>query len=363
MSAPPFRDWRARPHPDAVVPVTAGRRVSRATVPGRAVLVVTTAWRGKHSREWRPLPDLRPARPLTPVVRVDGHPVSWGWGETRVELDPGPHLVTVHSSHTRHYLRVVVEGGELRILRYGDILGAAAHRATEWGRVPYDRSSFGEERRLPAAVPAAGLVPLAVMLGLVVFTPSPQALVRAAMWTAIATGLTVAAVAIVGALRRPRTPVVPEGRSVVLPAARAGVPKPGRFTGGLELWLRAELEPLPPEERAALAGGAETPWQRWRVARLGEPVPPPYRFWLPSPEVTLDGVPIASDWVRTWRELAPGEHEITVTLRVPGQKPVPVVRTVGVENGRTTAVTLTAHVLAVPHPLEARLSRFTASWR
>lgn len=336
-----LRPWRARPHAEAVLPVVAGRRVSRALTPGKAVVIVRTSRRARDPRSR--FPGFRPARPLTPVVRVDGRPVSWGWGETRVELDPGPHAISVHSSHTRHHLRVDVAPGTRRILYYADVLGATAHEAREAGAMDYDRSGLGEGRS-----PALPLLAAAVVIVAAVSLVWTLGLIRAAMWLGLLLGFGIAGVAVVRALRQ-----------------RASSPSPG---AGLDLTLRAEIEPLPPFARTALVGGKETMWQRWRVARVGEPAPPPCRFWLPPPEVHVDGVAVSADWERLHLPLSPGVHTLSVSLRpspvqAPDAEPIAVVRTVQVDPDVATPIVLTARVLAVPHSVEPRLADFTASWR
>ncbi|MFB9659623.1 hypothetical protein ACFQS3_07605 [Glycomyces mayteni] len=361
---PPFRAWAARPHPDAAVPVRAGRRLDERTDPAAAVVVVRTAWRNQDSREARP--SLRASRPLVPVVSVDGVPASWGWGATELTLAPGPHLVAVAAGHSRCYRRVDLAAGERLELDHKGILGVAADRFALAGELR-DPVSF-KERRRPEAVGRyyllllAGAAAAAALTWTVLSNPGALAAAPAA---AVTVGLGIGAVAVASALRKQArlrrvavaAPPAAGDSPVVLDADEPARTAPAPGWAGLGLHLRHSLDRYPPEAVAALAGGTPNLLQRWRTVRIGEPEAPECRPWVPAPEVLLDGRPLDAGWTRSWTQLAPGEHELIVRVPASGQAgpgtDVDLSRAehrtaFRAEAGETTWIAVHAAVAAVP---------------
>lgn len=334
---PPFRAWAAQPHPDAAVPVRAGRRLSRTAGDAdaaHATVVVRTAWRNQDSRDVHP--SLRVSRPLVPVVSVDGSPASWGWGTTELTLPPGRHLIAVTSSHSRCYQTVDLRRGERRELDYASILGATAHWYAEAGAQIRDLTAFGPRRPGPGGIgwyhliTVGGLVLVAALTAVALTSADPIAdlLIPAAVWGAVAIGLGIGigviAVSLVQQARARKVVTVPPPSDRTAATVRvldADVPErlaPASGWAGLGLHLRFELDAHPEPALAALAGGRKPNlMQRWRAIRIGEPEPPACRPWIPPPEVLLDGEPVPASWTRMWMQLAPGEHELVVRVAAP----------------------------------------------
>lgn len=389
---PPFRAWSARPHPDAVVPVRAGRRIdlSRSdTDAANATVVVRTAWGNQHSREWSP--SFRISRPLIPVVSVDGLPASWGWGTTKLTLPPGEHLIAVTSSHSRCYRAVNLERGQRLDLDYTSIIGATAHRHYEAGNQAYDLTRLRERRSGPGSI---GWYLLVVLGGMAIMGAATAAAIadpsgfstvigEAAVIGAIAIGLIVGvaviAISLIRQARLRRITVAdpppdrdPQASRIVdADAPERIAPAPG--WAGLSLHLRFMIDEYPPEALTALAGGRLSLMQRWRTVRIGEPEAPACRPWIPAPEVFIDGRAARGSWTRMWLQLPPGEHELLVRVPLPPSQIGPgtevdlsqaeVRRRVRLTAGRTSEVVLTADVLAVPRPDLPELARYRARLR
>ncbi|RRS01413.1 hypothetical protein [Glycomyces terrestris] len=390
---PPFKGWAVRPHPDAAVPVRAGRRLKPGAAAGRgphAVVVVRTAWRNQDSRDVHP--SLRVSRPLVPVVSIDGVPVSWGWGTTEMTVDPGDHLIAVASSHSRCYQTVDLEAGERRELDYASIIGSTAHWYAEAGAQIRDLTAFGPRRPGPGGiggfhlVAVGGLVLAAALTAVAIASPDPTAdlLVPAVIWGAAGLGLGIGIVAITASLmqearaRRIVTAAPPTGAApLAVRVLDADTPErlaPAPGWAGLNLHLRFEIEAHPEPALAALAGGRKPgPLQRWRAIRIGEPEPPACRPWVPAPEVLLDGEPVAASWTRMWIQLAPGAHDLVVrTAPAPSQvdartaldlSGAEIRRRFSVDAGGTFDLRCTAEVAALSAHDRPRLAAFRARWR
>jgi hypothetical protein len=388
---PPFRDWVARPHPDAAVAVRAGRRVYLSPTDTDAVnatVVVRTAWGNQHSREWHP--SLQVSRPLVPLVSVDGRPASWGWGTTVLTLPPGEHLIAVTSSHSRCYKSVNLERGQRIDLDYSSVIGATAHRHFEAGNQAYDLTRFSERRRPGSTgwyflIMLGGMAVMGLATAAAIANPSGfsaavgNTVVTGAIAIGLAVGIAVIAVSLADQARRRRITVAEapadrdEDRARVLDADAPERMAPAPGWAGLALHLRFMVEPYPPEVMTALAGGALRPLQRWRVIRIGEPEVPACRPWVPAPEVLVDGRPLRADWTRIWLQLPPGAHELTVRVPVPRSQIGPgtdvdlsqaeVVRRVDLVAGETSEVVITADVLAIPSRDLPQLTRYRAKLR
>lgn len=391
---PPFRAWAAQPHPDAAVPVRAGRRLARAagdTDATHATVVVRTAWRNQDSRDVHP--SLRVSRPLVPVVSVDGVPASWGWGTTELTLPPGRHLIAVTSSHSRCYQMVELRRGERRELDYASILGATAHWYAEAGAQIRDLTAFGPRRSGPGGIgwyhliTVGGLVLVAALTAAAIASPGTTVdlLIPVAVWGAVAIGLGIGIAAIAASLvqqaraRKVVTAPPPDDQGVAA-AVRvldADVPErlaPAPGWAGLGLHLRFELEAHPEPALAALAGGRKPNlMQRWRAIRIGEPEAPACRPWIPAPEVLIDGEPVAASWTRMWIQLAPGEHELVVRVAAaPSQVDAQTMldlsgaeirRRFRTAAGETLDLRLTADIAALAAHDRPRLAAFRARWR
>jgi hypothetical protein len=384
---PPFRAWTARPHPDAAVPVQAGRRIDLSrgdTDAANATVVVRTAWGNQHSREWSP--SFRISRPLVPVVSVDGVPASWGWGTTKLTLPPGEHLIAVTGSHSRCYRTVNLERGQRIDLDYTSIIGATAHRHYEAGNQTHDLTRFRERRSGPGStgryllIVLGGMAIMGAATAAAIANPSGFSTVigDAAVVGAIAVGLIVGvaviAVSLVKQARRRRVTVAdpppdrdPQGPRILdADEPERIAPAPG--WAGLGLHLRFMLEEYPPEALAALAGGRLSLMQRWRAVRIGEPEAPACRPWIPAPEVVVDGRAVRGSWTRMWLQLPPGEHELVVRVPLPHSQIGPGTevdrsqaetrRRVLLTAGETSEVLLTAEVLAVPDARSPHLARY-----
>ncbi|WP_112133496.1 hypothetical protein [Glycomyces dulcitolivorans] len=370
---PPFRAWTARPHPDAAVAVRAGRRLGPKAGGDSAIVVVRTAWGNQDSREWRP--SLRASRPLVPVVSVDGVPASWGWGTTELTLAPGEHLIAVASSHSRCYRLVNLGRGERLDLDHLSLIGDGAHRYALAGNEIRDLTYFGTRRggfSWYYAVVIGGLVLAAGLTALML--AEPDAASYALMYGAIGIGLGIGVAAIVSSLVKQArlrhvvtAPPTIGAAPIVLDADEPARMAPAPGWAGLGLHLRYEFERYGPDTVAALAGGKPNLLQRWRTVRIGEPEAPECRPWIPAPEVLLDGRPVRAGWTRSWMQLAPGEHELTVRVPVPRSQIGPdTVVDLGEEYqvrfravaGETAAVALCADVAAVPAPQGPHLARF-----
>ncbi|GAB3655968.1 hypothetical protein [Glycomyces tarimensis] len=391
---PPFRDWAARPHPDAAVGVQAGRRLHMGprddTDAANATVVVRTAYGRYPSRQWSP--DFRVARPLVPVVSVDGMPASWGWGTTKLTLPPGRHLIAVTSSHTRSYEVVDLARGERRDLDYCSVIGAQAHRYHQADNELWEGVSFGGHRSgLGRAnwyvILVFGIFALAALLTILATTTDAldsealgSALAFGAMGVGVAVGLGVIGVSLVKQFRRKPTTVAHapahgsdnEVRILDDDEPERLAPAPG--WAALSLHLRYMLEEHDQATLAALAGGRKPSLlQRWRAVRIGEPEAPACRPWVPAPEVSVDGRPIKASWTRMWLQLPPGPHDLTVSIPAPRTQLGPSTRldltqaewrrSMTLPPGETTEMTLTAEVKAVPDREGPHLSEFRARLR
>ncbi|WP_040790944.1 hypothetical protein [Nocardia paucivorans] len=339
----PFRGWGARPHEASPFPVVAGTRPGR--VPHEhdstaAVLEVRTGHSSYHPHAWRL--DISPARPLVPVVYVDGHPVSWGWGVTRVTVPAGMRLVAVGSSHSRCYRRVEARAGERITLRYSGVLGAGAHAYRESDAQMYEGVWFGPRRPgvtggrttmvvwtlIAVVAGSTGLGVAAGLLGgsLAERIPIGGLLVYGSLAAGICGGSILTVGAFLDALRPPRpeqasAPVRvgrPEVRVLDCDTPEALTPAPG--WSALSLYLRYELAEHSREDLSVLAGrtdGRLSPLQWWRGMRIGESEPPDSRPWIPAPRVSIDGVPIDASWTRMWLQVPPGEHRVDIAVDPP----------------------------------------------
>jgi len=390
---PPFRAWEARPHPDAVVDVEAGRRLDLprgGTDTANATVIIRTAWTNQDTRD--PSPSLRVSRPLVPLVSVDGVPASWGWGVTKLTLPPGEHLISVSTSHSRCYQMIDVECGERRDLDYASIIGATAHHYSEAGHMLRDRTSFRERRRGPGVVgwvylmTIGGLVLMSLLMAAVLAGPdeAPDAIGGFAVFGAIAVGLGVGVAVIVRSLIKQRR----QSRARVAEAPMSGdphaprvrdadaperlVPAPG--WAGFGLHLRFEIEEYAPAALEELSGGGRLSlMQRWRAIRIGEPEVPACRPWIPVPEVYLDGRAIKASWTRMWMQIAPGEHDLFVRVNMPhsqidSQTAIDVSRAeyrrrIVATEGQTIEMRLTTEVSAVPQREQPRLAAYRAILR
>ncbi|WP_335992244.1 hypothetical protein [Glycomyces sp. MUSA5-2] len=382
---PPFRAWSARPHPDAAVPVRAGRRLdaaSAATAATHGTVVVRTAWRNQDSRDVRP--SLRISRPLVPVVSVDGIPASWGWGVTELTLTPGTHLIAVASSHSRCYRQVHLGRGDRIELDYASIIGDTAHRYREAGAEIRELTAFAPRRSGRGAgvyaTAAAGAALIAAVVAVAVASPdAASTLIGGAVWGAVALGLGIGIALITASLVRQA-----RARKVAQAAAPAGAEQPEVIVldadvpqrlapapgwAGLGLHLRFAFEAHPEPVLAALAGAERLhPMQRWRSIRIGEPEAPACRPWVPAPLVLLDGRELDASWTRMWMQVAPGEHELVVRVGAPpGQvdertrldfSRAEIRRTFTATAGSTLALTFTADITAVPASDRPRLDQY-----
>ncbi|HEX2144978.1 MAG TPA: hypothetical protein VHG10_10770 [Glycomyces sp.] len=386
----PFRDWTARPHPDAAVAVEAGRRLDLKpddTDTAHATVIVRTAWRNQDSREWKP--SLRVSRPLVPLVSVDGVPASWGWGITKLTLPPGDHLIAVTSSHSRCYQAVHLGRGERREFDYTSVIGEAAHQYYDAENQIHDRTSFTERRGRPGStgrfylIVVSTIVFMTAAMSLMERNPSAFAahFVNMLVFGALALGLGVGVAVIWSSMakqarrRRVATADPPTsgdlGQPRILDADEPERIAPASGWAGLALHLRFMLEEHAPETLSALAGGPKLSLiQRWRAVRIGEPEVPECRPWTPAPEVLVDGQPVDASWTRMWLQLAPGEHELTVRVAPPRGQIGPSSRVdleraeerrrFRVTTGQTAQLTVTAHITAVPRADRPELAEFHA---
>ncbi|GIG68229.1 hypothetical protein [Phytomonospora endophytica] len=374
---PPFRAWSARLHPDSPHQASAGRRVSRDLPDSsRGAVVVRTGHRGRLVRDIDL--DWRVSRPLAPVVYADGTPVSWGWGETRVELPAGRHLIAVGTSHSRSYREVDVEAGAVTVLRHASLLSNGAHDHHK-----PDASATGVEFVVEKGWSGFSWTALIVAALLALFTALEWSILSGAspagdMWGVIGVALAIVAgiafvayvtVRVVTEMRKESRPAVPVPAPPALLVRDQDFPAAVEPPAGwslIDLWLRYELERLPREDLRALAGGRLGPWRWWRARTIGEPRPPRYRAWIPEPTVSVDGNPVRAGWTRCSLAVPPGEHEVVVTVDGPPGSPgegVTSVRKVSTMAGARAEVEVVADVLAVSRADGPGLARFEVSMR
>jgi hypothetical protein len=388
---PPFRAWTARPHPDAVVKVRAGRRIDLAPSDddaANATVVVRTAWGRQHSREW--MPSLRVSRPLVPLVSVDGLPAAWGWGTSKLTLAPGEHLIAVTSSHSRCYKTVNLGRGERVDLDYSSIIGEAAHHHFEAENRAYDLTRFRERRSGPSRlgwyflIVLAGILFVAGSTAVAVLSDDSTVIGNATVVGSIAIGLGTGVGVLVYALvkaARSRKVIVAEPPSRpdsqgprVLDADAPERMAPASGWAGFELHLRFMIEAYSPDQLASLAGGGDLNlMQRWRAIRIGEPEAPDCRPWIPAPEVFVDGKAVRASWTRMWLQLPPGEHDLVVRVAESQRQVGPNTtvdlsraeyrRTVHLVAGESRRKTLTAEIAAVPRADRPELAEFRAQLR
>lgn len=384
-TAPPFRPWTAKPHPDASVPVQTGSRTASGTDdPSHATVILRTTWGNYPGRGEGP--GWKQARPLTPVVYVDGLPASSGWGTTRLTLTPGPHLIAVAGSHSRCYQRLDLQRGERRELDYRCVLGGNAHEYAEGFPglrhgtylVTRSRGLRGGNRLARVLYGAIGL---SLLLFLVIFLLpddfpiSTEALIYLpALIVPGAAGLGIAIAAIMQGFNANRPTVAappPLGSPHELRILDADDPEkltPAPGWAALSLRLRFWLDPYEPEALTALAGGKPNLMQQWRIKRVGEPELPAVRPWVPSPEVTVNGRPVDAGWTRSWMQLPPGEYDVRVRIPAPARAG-PETRLdlsraewrhrVILTAGQTREVDLLANIAAVPHRDRPELAAFS----
>jgi hypothetical protein len=389
-TVPPFRGWAAKPHPDAAVPVRTGRRLSDEHDSVNAHVIVRTAW-GRYPGKGEG-PGWRVARPLTPVVYVDGIPASSGWGTTRLTLAPGRHLIAVTGSHSRCYQELDLARGDRRELDYRCVIGPNAHQYHE-NELGLNLATYLTERSRGLDTfrgagngvkwTAYGAIALALLLTAVLLllpedglVPVGDLLVVPLLVIPAMAGVGLAVFAVAQAFRKP--PVIaadppPHGSSHELrvldddePAALT--PAPGWAALGLH--LRFWLEEHDAETLRALAGGKPSLLQRWRTVRVGEPEAPAVRPWVPAPEVRVDGRVVDASWTRLWMQLPPGEHEVSVRVRAPHSQIGPQTevdlgraqwrRRVFLTAGMSTDLDVLARVTAVPRPDRPELAAFRA---
>ncbi|MEV3965531.1 hypothetical protein AB0M34_32425 [Nocardia sp. NPDC050193] len=345
---PPFRGWHARPHPAARVPVhTASRprKLTRHTTEkGMATLLVYTGY-SSYPAGARRL-DFRTARPNVPVIYVDGYPVSWGWGVTRVVVSAGEHLIAVAGSHSRCYRRVHLTEGANVTLYYSSVLGADAHRFREADADLHEgvwlatarpgRTTSGERRAAMVVWAMVIAVAVVTLLGITSGLlgsplgdrlPIGALLAYGAAGVGVCGGLVLVAGAIVDAHRpSPPSPTVaapadharPDVHIVDYDASEPPSPAPG--WSALSLHLRYELVAHTAEEWTAETGEQKSrpnPIQWWRAIRIGEADLPGARVWIPAPGVAIDGIAVPASWTRMWIQLVPGIHQIYTTADTP----------------------------------------------
>lgn len=380
---PPFRDWEARPHPDAIVEVQAGRRIDLTPDRTDATVIVRTAWRNQDSRDVTP--SLKMSRPVIPLVSVDGHPAAWGWGTVKLTLTPGQHLIAVTSSHSRCYRTVILDRGDRTELDYTSVIGATAHRYREAGSEIRDLTAFEPRRRergpgAHLAIAASGTAIIAGFAALAIAsTPAASTLIGSAVWGSAGLGLSIGiAVIATSTVRQMRgsrriVAVPPQTTDEWVPRILdADAPQrldPALGWAALGLHLRFELEPYAPAALAALASTTRSYlWQRWRAIRIGEPAPPVCRPWIPPPLVLLDGKEVPAGWTRMWMQVPPGEHEIVVRVGAPPSQvddrtildfgQAEIRRRFTTTAGTTTGFAFTADITAVPAPDRPRLAEY-----
>lgn len=376
-TAPPFRAWGARVHPDAAVPVQVGSRVASGDDdPAHATVIVRIGWGNYPGKNEGP--GWKQARPLTPVVYVDGVPAASGWGTVRLTLTPGPHLVAVTGGYSGCYKLLELDRGERRELDYRCVIGGNADGYSEGFPgvrvgtylVARSRGLRGGDR---IARVVYGAVALALLLILVVFllpddfpVGTDTLMLLPVLVVPVVAGVGIAIAAMVQGFR--------SGRTVVAAAPAHGAPQQVRILddddpeklvpapgwSALALRLRFRLDRHAPEAIAALAGGKQSLVRRWRTIRVGEPELPACRPWVPAPIVTIDGRPLDVGWTRSWLQLPPGEYDVHVRIPAPESRIGPQTRVdlsraewrrrVVLTAGRNREVDLLADVTATPGP-------------